>query len=342
MIIDYTSEINLVSLSVSLDSKMSGRGAPRRTRGKRQKATAPYVRPTTEPGPLPQGEPQDQPWWEARDSDQQAPATTATAGHAVDTTPVDTGTLQQIMQRVDYLERCVAVKGDLIDNLSITVPPELKQKIIGGKFVELADLLTKSFKRSDDDKVAYTEDERGNLIPQKIRRKKADLTIELWTSAFHTFISVYVAAHPGELQDLLAYMELIRSAARDHPQSIAWRHYDEEFRSKREADPARPWGMIDNQLWLSHFCKPYDRTQTGQPHFSGEKKATQQGCFFFNSPYGCRRPRCPYTHLCSACNSRSHAATNCPTRPAPPRFGPALLSSDKPGHNLFRSGPKAK
>ena len=60
-------------------------------------------------------------------------------------------------------------------------------------------------------------------------------------------MSVYLKGHPGETQDMLAYIELIRGAAKDAP-GHQWAQYDQQFRSRKEADPSRPWGMIDNQL----------------------------------------------------------------------------------------------
>ena len=55
---------------------------------------------------------------------------------------------------------------------------------------------------------------------------------------------------------MLSYMEQIREAARDNPQSSSWREYDEKLRKKKAADSARPWGVIDGQLWLSILSRP--------------------------------------------------------------------------------------
>lgn len=61
----------------------------------------------------------------------------------------------------------------------------------------------------------------------------------------------------------------------------------------------RPWGMVDNQLWLSIFCvlqkqsvqlDPLTRTKLGQAFRN------------YNSPHGCQLHPCPYAHACFTCN----------------------------------------
>ena len=125
-----------------------------------------------------------------------------------------------------------------VDHLSITVSAELRTKILAGKFVDITDLVQKNFKVTVD-KVSHIQDDHGHLI----RKIRSVLSIDQWTTTSHTYMSIYLEAHPDCFQGMLSYTELIRGAARDHPLSAAWRRYDEEFRSKMESDATRPWGM---------------------------------------------------------------------------------------------------
>ena len=117
-------------------------------------------------------------------------------------------------------------------------------------------------------------------------------------------MSVYLETHPSAAQDLLAYGELIRNAARDHPGTTHWRDYDEQFRTRKASDPLRPWGMIDSQLWMSIFCKP---AVSSQPSAVNDLPP----CKFFNSGYGCNRKYCRFKHVCSSCKSPSHPIGSC-------------------------------
>ena len=66
-------------------------------------------------------------------------------------------------------------------------------------------------------------------------------------------MSVRLYKFPNELQCMLSYVEKTCETARDHTGASGWREYDEKFRIKKAADPVRPWGFIDSQLWLSIF-----------------------------------------------------------------------------------------
>lgn len=283
---------------------MSGRGKAQRKR---------KANPTAAPQPTRRRTEEASTWWESENQPEVPSAHNVEAEETVSVTET-AGTLSALMDRMRMLEGLMAVKGDLIDPLSIAVTPEMREKIGEGKFVDLADLLNKTLKVPEVNKrLTCTEDEHGNLSFKAVRPTKATLSIDQWTSAFHTYMSVYLEAHPEALQGMLAYLELIRGAARDHPSSFAWRQYDEQFRSKKAADPIRPWGMIDNQLWLSLFCRPpapaaqASHSATEYTKLPNNKKE----CFYFNGKLGCRRENCKFSHNCSKCGSPTHAAHNC-------------------------------
>ncbi|KAL8568698.1 hypothetical protein ACOMHN_058427 [Nucella lapillus] len=211
-------------------------------------------------------------------------------------------------------------KGQAIDHLAIAVPPELKQKIIGGKFIDLSLLLKKSFSDSIQDReLTFEIDGEGCLMATKGKKPKTCLTIEQWTNAFHVLMSVYLQVQAQDVQGMLAYIALIREAADVNPGN-GWSLYDQQFRSRKETEPSRPWGMIDNQLWLQIFCRPpqgsYQLTPTGTHTQKGNEQKLAQNtkptCIYFKKQKGCFRQTCSYLHKCSRCDSTGHALTACP------------------------------
>ena len=84
--------------------------------------------------------------------------------------------------------------------------------------------------------------------PGPIRHKIE--TLDMWQSAFHTFMAIYLLKHPSRCFELLKYAETIRLASVQFP-GLAWRTYDEQFRLKQELDPMRSWGDLDYELWLT-------------------------------------------------------------------------------------------
>ena len=233
----------------------------------------------------------------------------------------DQGVYQLLLDKIQSLENRLDARsqGELIDPLNMTVTPELKTKIWSQKFIDLSQLLSKNYQTLEEDankNISGYQDEDGNITLKAVKQKhKSSLTIDEWSSAFNTLISVNVLKHPDDLQGMLSYAELVRSAARDHPDSPAWRQYDEEFRTKKAARPSRPWGMIDNHLWLSMFSRPQTKQNKQNTSNKSQKEGLvdkkSSGCIFFNKPAGCFRKKCSYTHACSSCGGRSHGAANC-------------------------------
>ena len=213
-----------------------------------------------------------------------------------------------------------ASKGQVLEPLSINVPADLKCKIVEGRYVDLSLLLEKLLLEiKEDPKFCFVQDDQGRFIPKE-KKSKVPLSIEQWTAAFHVFMSVYLAYHDSQLQQMLSYMAFIRRAAKSNP-GDAWAQYDLEFRSRKEADPARTWDGIDNQLWLQLFCKAQILVENAPksnppPKSSAQNKTTElNNCYFFNRRPGCNRAKCQYVHRCSICHTSGHAAPRCPISP---------------------------
>ena len=57
-------------------------------------------------------------------------------------------------------------------------------------------------------------------------------------------------SHPDCWSELLKYAEIVRSAALQFP-GWGWKAYDEQFRLRKESNPAQAWGIVDSELWLT-------------------------------------------------------------------------------------------
>lgn len=77
----------------------------------------------------------------------------------------------------------------------------MQAKIWDGQFVDLAQQLSKSFieKKNEEKQVEFFQDEQGWLVPRLGRKQKGEMSIDLWTSAFHVLMSIYLVAHPDSL-----------------------------------------------------------------------------------------------------------------------------------------------
>lgn len=172
-------------------------------------------------------------------------------------------------------------------------------------------LLRTSFKDRADDTQYLSIDKEGRIVQRAVPKATTELTIEQWSSAFLVFMSVFLQSHPDQTQPLLAYAELIRGAVANFLGGT-WRHYDAQFRSRLEADPTHPWGVIDNQLWLTLLSKPEPILVNVKASTAPEgKKPSPRWSFFFNSRKGCLRKPCGFDHKCSRCGSLSHSTVHC-------------------------------
>ena len=98
----------------------------------------------------------------------------------------------------------------------------MRSKLLDGKCVDLSQLLSKSLVDPQEKKqLCFVQDDQGRLVPKQEHKPKATLSIEQWTSAFHVYMSVYLKQYPEYLQGMLAYLELVRGAAKDTPGN-AW------------------------------------------------------------------------------------------------------------------------
>ena len=226
------------------------------------------------------------------------------------------------------------------------VPPKLVQEIIAGEFFDLAKLMNKNLLKLQhmhngilDSNFELIVDPENKLLKAKPPRRLSITTLDEWTNALGTYISVIVSRFPNRAVELIDYMGIIREAAADFP-GLGFLIYDYQFRMKAAADKFIYWGVIDSQLWLRIFSKHPSRLREAYrdildvsssesnslfyqgPQFS---RAVHQGdvqrCHSYNRGRGCVRNPCPYAHLCNRC-SEEHPRYSCPKRaPACNRCG---------------------
>ena len=171
-------------------------------------------------------------------------------------------------------------------------------------------------------------------------------SIATWTSAFFVFASIYLAAHPQRVQEILKYGYIVRSAAARYS---GWggRDYDIQFRLRQQLMPQRSWSSIDQELWTLYVASPPQHSfaikgvasnnapnrafqssssRNTQANFRQQQMAnrnrgakigkntsvTKPGfCFRFNRSIGCQIPNCKFTHKCISCNKDDHGEATC-------------------------------
>ena len=128
------------------------------------------------------------------------------------------------------------------DNLGMHVSPSNKDKIIQGGYIDLALLL-----QNNNTHILQPNKQTINLIQGELviqpKTYQRITTIEQWTDAFITFISIYCQVHVDKFQQLLKYMNNVRIGAKRCGQHcLGWKQYEEQFRLKIAQHQSGSWG----------------------------------------------------------------------------------------------------
>ena len=200
------------------------------------------------------------------------------------------------------------------------IPSKLVSKIVGGQFVELADLLSVNLRAVEQEPQTFLD---GKLVVSSSKRRQVEIKdILTWTEAFTIFQMVLCAAHPHRWPDLSKYKLLIIQTAR-HFSSSAWLEYDLAFRKDAAASGLSDWSRMNLDLYNFHLrspamaspLPPRSSSSTASaplPAASRDTSLVPPFCHSWN--YGqCRWPfgRCKYRHRCSNCEGE-HTQINCP------------------------------
>ncbi|XP_033743150.1 uncharacterized protein LOC117329342 [Pecten maximus] len=235
------------------------------------------------------------------------PTLDASAGNR-ERTPVGTGTQfsmhPQPMIGTQFNIQPQPITG-VCDNLGLHVSNANKQKILNGEYIDLSILLPKNVNQPEaSHKVAIVE---GELViqPKTVKIKIND--INSWTDAFIIYMSIYIDAHPEQMQSMLKYMQSVRLGA-SRSSNMGWKQYDEQYRLRKSRLPLASWGLIDPELWFIYM-------QSSSPAVSLMNNATTSSqstlkCYDYNYKGQCSRHQCQYKHKCLRCNG-NHSSSKC-------------------------------
>ena len=152
------------------------------------------------------------------------------------------------------------------------------------------------------------------------------------------YVAIYTQRFPNEIQDILKYVQLIRSLGTTvHPRVIL--SYDSDFRKLRALN-SMPWSHLHPELYhtvtsnahtapnpafLPKRKQPFPRRQSFPIGF----------CFAFCTTGTCRYPGCTYRHSCPTCNG-SHIPAQCPAK----RQAAVLPKPQTPNTSALRPAPR--
>ena len=115
-------------------------------------------------------------------------------------------------------------------------------KIVGGQFVQLADLLSVNLRAVKQEPQTFLD---CKLEVSSSKRRQVEIKdILTWTEAFTIFQMVLCAAHPHLWADLSKYKLLIIQMAH-HFSSSAWLEYDLVFRKDAAASGLSDWSRMN-------------------------------------------------------------------------------------------------
>lgn len=222
-------------------------------------------------------------------------------------------------------------------SLGHNVNEMIRQKIVEGKYVDLALLLKNSNIEDSASERIFLIGNDGQM-QSKLKNTLKITSIEKWTDAFLIYLSVFTSVHTSKYQDMLKYMHDVRTGA---GRSSGWKIYDEQFRLKLAMDPTKSWSAIDTELWVMYMVGGHNMAPAG---VQGVNK-----CYMFNFQGFCGRKHCTYAHLCIKC-SQEHAMTNCPlavnVNKQAPSFSPKQplrqgpQQGSRPAHHIPQKSPR--
>lgn len=143
----------------------------------------------------------------------------------------------------DFKNRVPSIHSKIGDMVSLS----LKSKIIEGEYVDIGLLLDTKTEEASTRNLVVNSSGEIQLKPITSSSGVKISNIETWTDGFIVYISIYTAAHPEKYQDVLKYMNVVRTAAK-RCRGLGWKNYDEHFRHRMSTDPSRSWSEVDYEL----------------------------------------------------------------------------------------------
>ena len=149
--------------------------------------------------------------------------------------------------------RWLSEKAFIIGPGHAPFPSKLVSTIVGGHFVELADLLSVNLRAVEQEPQTFLD---GKFVVSLSKRRQVAIKdILTWMEAFTIFQMVLCAAHFHRWPDLSKYTLLIIQTAR-HCSSSAWLEYDLAFRKDATASGLSDWSRMNLDLYNFHLRSP--------------------------------------------------------------------------------------
>ena len=217
------------------------------------------------------------------------------------------------------------------------VPARLVQRIQGGHFVEMRDLL--------GDNIALTQHFElaanyfPTVLPSSERPRLREVSsLPSWVYCFLTYLAVLV--QDQTVRDRLVYARLIVREALCHG-GRGWLDYDRLFWQQAALDPSLHWGSLYPSLMASTvlsqrsgtgsfcgLCQGCDHTSSDcamtflrHPVRQGPPSRSTQICLSWNDGRCAVTPGpCFRLHVCATCGSPHHRANECRDTPPDSRF----------------------
>ena len=186
-------------------------------------------------------------------------------------------------------------------DLGFHVSENIKNKIISGQYVDLGSLLDMQLGEPETRTLEFSQS--GQLVMKPMLKSKTISTIEMWSDAFLVYASIFLAAHPHRVQEILKYMNVVRLAAKQHP-GTGWRSYDQQFRLRLATDPTGiSFARIDYELWLLYIGGSSVAYPKSNILINSKK------CYDYNYRQ-CFKMQCTFKHACINCNG-AHPSNLC-------------------------------
>ena len=110
------------------------------------------------------------------------------------------------------------------------VPANYVKEIQSGEFFELSKLLPKNLSPFDDgNPLTLTMENSVIEVCKKAHSSTYITDIEQWTTAFSTYMGIFIRRFPLRSQEFLQYISIIRYAAQFH-KGLGWCIHDFKFR----------------------------------------------------------------------------------------------------------------
>lgn len=193
------------------------------------------------------------------------------------------------------------------NEVSATVPQNLKEKIIRGDYIELFTLLNNSHSHGVQKLVLSN---KGEIVVQSNQNSQKLLSIDQWTTAFIIFTSIFCSVHSHRFQELLKYMYVVRQGA--SRSTLGWITYDEQYRLRKSINPSSSWADVDMELWLLYMNGNSSTYFFNSQHATKFQNSLHSNlkCYPFNYSNKCTRQTCMYSHTCLRCNE-NHPVASC-------------------------------